>query len=106
MHVRKPTYSGRITVDQQARLVIDAEEGADDGTYREVQLIVPDSPLVLMAIDHPTPLEAGPNRAAYKFTPLAAGTQIVFNLQPQQKVYLVAQSGQAFPGVIIQYLEG
>lgn len=105
MRVRKPTTIERATVDQQASVVIDEERDAPDNTNRHVQILVPGSPGLLMSIDHPTPLEAGPNRAAYKFAQLAPGSKISFYLQPRQKVYLVAESGIAFPSIITQYLE-
>ena len=104
MKVRKPTYLGRITVDQQLKMVLDAEEDAPTGTYRSVQLLIPNSPQLHFAIDGPTPLEAGPNRN-YKTTPVPPGAQITFCLQPEQKLYAQATKGQGFPGIIIEYLE-
>ncbi len=109
MKVRKPTYLGRITVDQQLEMVLDAELGPDGelapvGTYRSVQILIPNSPQFHWVIDHPTPLEAGPNRN-YKTTPVPPGAQITFCLQPHQKLYAHVTKGEGFAGIIIEYLE-
>jgi hypothetical protein len=103
MKVRKPTYLGRVTVDQQLQMVLDVEE-APAGTYRSVQLLIPNSPQFHFTIDHPTPNEAGPNRN-YKTTPVPPGAQITFCLQPHQKLYAHVTKGEGFAGIIIEYLE-
>ena len=94
----------RETVAQEIRQVIGPEEGAPEGSYRVVQLVIPNSPQVLASIDHPTSAEAGPDRT-YKMAVMTPGAQIQFTLQPQQTVQAAASDGQAFLSVIIEYFD-
>lgn len=105
MRPRKPTFMDRATVAQEIRQVIGPEPDAPEGSYRVVQLIVPNSPGVLFSIDHPTSAEAGPDRT-YKMAEMSPGAQIQFSLQPHQTVHGAAQDGQAFASVIIEYFDG
>jgi hypothetical protein len=84
--------------------VLGPDEGAPADTYRAVQILIPNSPQLGFTIDHPTPDEAGPNRN-YKIPEVPPGAQITFHLQPQQRLYACAFTGQGFPSLLIEYLE-
>lgn len=105
--LRKPTIAERITVDLNARLVIEAEHGAPLGANRRVQLLTPPAPLVAFAIDTPTPNEAGPGRS-YKFTNLPPSALVKIWLQPSQAIYAMAvpgSGGYAQLGYICEFFD-
>lgn len=86
--------------------MLDAERGAEDGTYRRVQLFTPPSPQLHISIDHPTPNEAGPNRD-YRVGAVGTDQSITFTLQPHQKVFAMVAQGDGFgiASIIVEYLE-
>ncbi len=92
MQLRKPTTAERITVDLQARLVVEAEYDAPVGANRRVQLTTPPAPLVAISIDQPTPNEAGPGRA-YQFMSLPPSQLVKIWLQPSQRIYAMVVPG-------------
>lgn len=86
---------------------MDAERGAEAGTFRRVQIFTPPSPTIHISIDSPTPLQAGLNRD-YNVSRVVTDGSIQFHLQPHQKIYgMVAQGdGMGHPTILIEYLEG
>ncbi len=107
MQVRKPTEIFRATCKQELRLLLDAEADAPADTYRRVHVFTPPSPRLHIAIDHPTPNEAGPNRD-YAVPPVTLDTTIQFYLQPHQKLFGMVEQGGGFAtaSILVEYLEG
>ena len=98
-----PTESRRQMVQSFIEPVLEAS--AHQG-LRRVQVLIPPSPPVALAIDHPDPLEAGPGRV-FALPPAPPGQAIEFMLMPEQKLYAATAEGvgMALIGLIIEYLE-
>jgi hypothetical protein len=90
--LRKPTTVERVTVDLQAQMIVDVDHGAPPGTVRRVRLLCQPGPRVAIAIDEPTPVQAGPGRV-YKFVSLPQDIQLPIWLQPQQAIFAVVVPG-------------
>lgn len=75
--MEKVTRIERETFDQQLRVFVHPA-----AYWRRIQLILPDSPRFLIAVDK-TPKDLGYNRA-YKAAPLSSGALIEFRLAPGQ----------------------
>lgn len=101
---RKPTEMFRATVGEDLRMVLGAEPGVPEGGYRQVQLLVPESPAVHFVIDKPDPAAAGPARS-YKTCPIPGGAQVTFTLQRSQKLYAQATEAKAHCTIIVEYFE-
>jgi len=103
----------RELAKQEARIVLPPmEEGdAPPGSYREVQILVPEGNTLFVAVDKkpqgPMDREGdgiGPNRT-YTVPPMPTGQAIVIRLQPQQ--YLMAMSGSGLVGLalIVEHIQ-
>jgi hypothetical protein len=98
--ITRPTQMLRRTLTQEVRIIL---EPAQAGVMRRVQVLVPDSPKVSMALDK-TPQELGFNRE-YKLPVMPPGAQITFDLLPQQFLVGVCGSGYAEVSLIVEYPE-
>lgn len=110
MRLYRKTATLRATLTQEARVILGAEQGAPEDSYRRVQILVPNSPPMLLAIDmHPQQAfedaGIGPNRT-YKVPPLPAGQAIVVRLRPEQTLMAMSAEGLCFPVLIVEYLQG
>lgn len=109
--LRKSTEIVRVTVSQEIREILGAEEGAPPGSYREVQILIPESPPTFVALGdarrqpNNLGLEAGLNRT-YKLPPIPTGTTIVVRLLPEQTIWAAAKSQTSQMSLIIEYLPG
>lgn len=117
--LRKPTEWLRVVVDQNGRghvnnqqvpqggPVLPPEDGAGAGTYRKVQVCVPQEPQVFLSLTQP-PNDAGPGRTGYQWAPVPPDKAILVRLQPEQQIYLTAASGGGFAvcSLIVEYCEG
>lgn len=102
MHrVYKNTEILRETLTQEIREFVPALEDAPAGSYRVVQVLVPMSPKVSVAVDR-QPKELGPNRE-YKLPVLPPGAQIRFQLLPGQFLVGSSNVGYAEVTVIIEH---
>lgn len=111
----QPTIWIRATVDQQARIILPAEdppsasEPQPKNRYRRVTLITPAAPEVFIGIDVPIQQGfdqpgIGPNRTWT--TPAVSGGQVIpFTLQSHQFLTAMAGMGTAFLSVICEYVE-
>ncbi len=81
------------------------ETDVPEGTERNIQIMVPEGPVFHFAIDHPTTLEAGPNRD-YKVPLVPSGQTIEFRIQAQQAIYGMTEEGLGEASIIIEYTEG
>ena len=102
--VRKPTELIRATCTQELRTLLDAELNAAEGSYRLVTIMTPPEPAIHVSVDHPTPLEAGPDRN-YRTPRLPPDSTITFHLQPQQVLYGQSEAGLGFASILCEYLE-
>jgi hypothetical protein len=116
MQLRKASESPRVTVTQEFRRILAAEQDAarlPPGAFRRVQILVPPSPgiVTIMTPDprFPDPATnisraAGPNRI-YKGTPYPPGAQIVVDVGPDQEIWCAATEGYAVVGLLISYFQ-
>jgi hypothetical protein len=100
----KKTESYRATLVQEARVFVPPDPDAPAGSYRCVQVLIPDSPKVSVAIDK-DPKDLGLNRE-YKMPVWSPGAQITIRLLPDQ--WLIGASNISFAevSVIVEYLMG
>ena len=93
-----------MTLVEDIRVFLEPELGAGAGTWRRVQLIIPSSPEIFIALDR-KPTEFGLDRV-YKLPPFPPGAQITMALMPDQ--FLVGASGSGFGvvGMIVEYFGG
>lgn len=103
--LRKPTEISRVTCTQELRLLVGPEDNAPEGSERNIQLLVPAGSEFRFSIDHPSPLEAGPNRN-YKIAVVPSGQTVEFRLQRHQVIYGQTDDRIGEASVIIEYLEG
>ena len=103
----------RELATQEGRIVLDKVPDGDapEGSYREVQILVPEGNALFVGVDMkpqsaatPEGAGIGPDRT-YKVPPMPTGQAIVIRLQPQQ--YLMAMSGSSLVGLalIIEYIQ-
>lgn len=99
----RDTQIDRATVSQEIRQIVLPDLKAPEGSYREVQLVLPlDEPQVYATTAPDAAARYGPNRT-YKLPPLAPGAQISFKLLPGQSLWAAAKSGTAEVAVITEY---
>lgn len=92
----------RATLTQEIRVIVGPDLDAPPRSYRNVQLLVPDSPRVSATVDQ-TPESFGLNRE-YKLPVLSPGAQIQFKLLPDQYIVaVVGGQGIAEMSAIIEY---
>lgn len=101
---RKPTETHRITLVEDIRVFLDPELDAPAGSWRRVQLIIPSSPEIFIALDR-KPTDLGLDRT-YKLPPFSPGAQIAIALQPQQFIAGATGSGFGVVGMIVEYFGG
>lgn len=75
------------------REIVGAEYDAPPGAIRRVQLLTQPGPRVAIAIDTPTPDQAGPGRT-YKLTALPTNAVIKVYLQANQAMYAATMPGE------------
>jgi hypothetical protein len=102
--VRRPTEFRRTTLSQELTEILPAEADAPPGSYRKVQVLVPDAPQCVYSLDEPTPAQAGPDRT-YDLLPLPPGGFTRFNMLPHQRLFGASLAGLAQAGLIVQYAE-
>ena len=102
--LRKPTEMIRARVKQELREILPAETGAPEEALRRVTVLVPASPAIMFTIDHPTPLEAGPNRT-YDVPELPPSQVFRFWLRREQKLYAASKSGMGVVSLVVEYSE-
>lgn len=108
----KPTISLRTTVDQQARIILPAEENLPPelgNHYRDVTVIIPNSPEVFLGIDIPVQKKfsqkgIGPNRT-FGMPRVENGQCICFPLLDGQWITAMAGEQDAKITVICAYIE-
>lgn len=100
----KPTQIMRLTLTQEVRVVLEPELGAPAGSYRQVQVMIPASPKVYLALDV-DPKTLGLNRN-YKLPVAPPGAFLSFTLLPEQFVVMCADIGLSISSVIVQHLGG
>lgn len=96
----------RATVSQEIRQILGTEEGVP-GRYREVQLLMPDSPVTYVAIgkgDEELGVQAGLNRT-YKLPVVPPGAQVTIRLLPHQTLWAAAESGISRMTLVVEYME-
>lgn len=105
----KDTVSLRCTLSQEARVILGPETGnAPPGSYRRVQIVVPDSPVVYLGIDMPVQEKfedegVGPNRN-YVLPRLQPGQSTKVRLGPKQTLTASADAGLAFVTLLCEYI--
>lgn len=82
-------------------MILGPEKDAPPGSYRCVQLLIPDSPRVSADLDK-DPKKFGLNRE-YKVPVMSPGAQILFELLPAQFIIAVCGTSYAEVTVIIEY---
>lgn len=103
--LRKPTEALHRRIDQQFREVLTAEKGENlEGTWREVLLLVPESPNVHFSIDVPTVKQSGPNRL-YDVPRVYPSVGTPIRLQPHQCLYAGTDAAHAALTVVVHYME-
>lgn len=102
----RDTEIHRATVSQEIRQIINPDPEAPEGSYREVQLVLPlDEPQVFATTQPDAAAHFGINRT-YKPPPLAPGAQISFKLRRHQVLWAATKSGVAPIAVIVEYHDG
>lgn len=99
----RPTEIIRTTVKQEVSVIL---KPCADASVRErkVQVLVPETPKVFMALDV-EPGWVGPNRT-YKLPVIPPGVSITFHLQPGQVLVAAADAGVAEVTVIVESFGG
>jgi hypothetical protein len=110
VRLTKKTETKRVTLTQEARVIVGPEREAPSGSYRRVQVVVPMSPQMFLLADVPaqSAFEAvgvGPNRT-YKMAPLSAGQTLVVRLLPEQFLTALSGEGLCFCTLIIEHIQG
>jgi hypothetical protein len=101
---RKPTIADRITLVQEARVFLEPDADAPAGSWRRVQILVPQSPEVFIGIDRkPTALGLDRN---YKVPLFPPGAQITLALLPGQFLMGMSGSGFALVSIVVEYFGG
>ena len=101
--LRKATEILRCQVKQELREILGVEDAPED-TLRRVSVLVPASPTCFLSIDHPTPLEAGPDRT-YDLPELPPSVVIRFWLRREQRLFAAAKAGMGTLGLVVEYSE-
>lgn len=101
---RKPTYDQRVLLTQEIRTFLDPEADAPEGSWRRVQVLIPQSPDVFIGIDQ-KPEKLGLNRN-YKLPLYPPGAQITLALLPGQFLSGCAGLNHAVVSVIVEHFGG
>jgi len=99
----RKTKSFRTTLVQEARTFLAADTEAPAGSFRVVQVMIPASPQVSIAIDG-DPDKVGLNRE-YKVPVWSPNAQVKFTLLPEQSLMGMSGEGLAKVSVIVEYLK-
>ena len=120
MYLYRETESYRATAKQEAEVIVPPVPDGDApvGSYRDVQILVPDGNTLLVGIDTPiqagflqgrpvppegpTPGGIGPNRG-YKLASYPPGQAIKFRLLPHQFVIAASDTGLVYASVIVEH---
>ena len=103
--LRKGTEFHRATVSQEIREILNPNNEGEPGTYREIQVLVPDEPQVYVTTLPDAAKRFGTDRT-YKLPPIPPGAQITFRLLPGQPLFAAARSGQATITLIVEHHRG
>lgn len=101
---RKKTIADRIQLTQEARVFLEPEVDAPPGAWRRVQVMIPPSPDVFVAIDQ-KPTDIGLNRN-YKVPLFPPGAQIILALRSDQFLTGMAGEGYALVSITVEYFGG
>lgn len=90
------------TVDQQAKVCVQAETSAPPGSFRKVKILFPGSPVVRVGLDKaPTSIALA---RSYEWPDAPLGEAVEIRLLPAQYIALAAASGYARVSILIEYL--
>jgi hypothetical protein len=101
---RKATYDVRVLLSQEIRTFLEPELDAPPGSWRRVQLLIPQSPEVYLGIDQ-KPEALGLNRN-YKLPLYPPGAQITVALLPHQFLSGCAGIATAKLSMIVEHFGG
>lgn len=101
----RDTTARRVTVDQNIREILLPDLEAPPNSYRQVQLVVPQEPVVYLSTESEADVRAGLNRT-YKLPAMRDSTTIRFALNPGQRLYAAAKIGLAECTLIVEFWQG
>lgn len=111
MQLYRPTQLLRTTLKQEAEIILEPVPDGDapHGSYRSVQLLVPDGNTVYAGIDVPIQRAfdhggVGPNRN-YLIPQIPSGETVKFRLLPHQFLIGVSDSGLSYASLIVEYCQ-
>jgi len=110
MHLYAPTQHVRTTLTQEAKVIVGTDHDGPVGSYREVQILIPDGNSVYAMLDLPVQdaFESGgigPNRN-YNMPIMPTSTTIKFKMGPAQFLTAVSDTGLVFASVIVEHCQG
>jgi hypothetical protein len=115
MFLRKATQAQRATVSQEYREILPPEKDAPPGSYRHLQILIPQSPRVVFVLTPDEHWELGSNdnvmhklgaNRSYKGTNFPSNAQITLCVGPDQTLWAAAEEGIAEVGLLIEYRGG
>jgi len=110
MKLYKKTVMTREQLIPRARVVLRPETGAPEGSYRKVQIVVPQSPQVFCVLDREPQRGFTEDGFAsdrnYQLPFLQPGQRTVFMLAPDQMMSMSCETEMAAVSIICEYVEG